>query len=90
LPVAIKQGTLSVTVADRRFNTHWHIMMLVTCDWIMGPMPVCVLVMPIPAGSRPPKQMHGSLDEGLDESEQQEIQKIISEIHGAATKLPIQ
>lgn len=31
--------------------------------------------------------MHGSLDEGLDESEQQEIQKIISEIHGAAMRL---
>jgi hypothetical protein len=42
-----------------------------------------------PAGSRPPKQMHGSLDEGLDESEQQEIQKIISEIHGAAMRLAL-
>lgn len=43
--------------------------------------PVCAHGAPLP-GSRPPAQLHGSLDEGLDESEQQEIQKIISEIHG--------
>ena len=50
-------------------------------DWKAWPMQhdrCCFL----PAGSRPPAQMHGSLDEGIDESEQQEIQKIISEIHG--------
>jgi hypothetical protein len=33
--------------------------------------------------------MHGSLDEGLDESEQQEIQKIISEIHGKANAFKV-
>jgi hypothetical protein len=38
------------------------------------------------AGSRPPAQLHGTLDGsgsgGVDAEEEQEIQKIISEIHG--------
>jgi hypothetical protein len=43
----------------------------------------------LPAGSRPPAQLHGSLDEGLDEAEQQEIQNIISEIHGETNAVKV-
>jgi hypothetical protein len=48
--------------------------------------PVCCVCCSFLAGSRPPAQLHGTLDGsgsgGVDAEEEQEIQKIISEIHG--------